>query len=91
MAIDKLKIAEYLQRQGEWQGSRCKDARNSDNGDVIAAATVMSVLNELQYVAEHKRLSSEDIQVYMDAFMATAKMVSVEGRMGGTHFERIEE
>lgn len=88
MAVDKEKFRKYLQISGAWEGKRCKEARNSDDGDIIAAATTMSVLNYLHHAAQAKVLSHHDIKAFMDSFSATSGMVQVQGPMGETIFQR---
>ncbi len=88
MAIDKIKFAQFLQEQGAWQGDRCKDAINTADGDIIAAAIAGSLLVQLQHAAGAKPLSSKDLQIVIDAFMASSKMEEREDRMGGYQFHR---
>lgn len=88
MKVDKEKLYLYLSEQGRWQAGRCKHARNSDDGDVIAAAITMSTFAHLRHAAAAKLLTAKDIDVMMDAFLAESNMVEVFELMGGSHFER---
>lgn len=87
--VNMVKVNEYLDHESKHQGKRCLDARNSDDGDIIAAAIAGSCLQELLYVARSKVLGPADIQRYLDGFMGGAKMEEREGRMGGWSFFRI--
>lgn len=86
MAIDKVKINESLTYTGSWQGGRCKDIKGEDG--VIAAAICISLLNELKAVARAKPLTTQDLQIVLDALVMGADMVEVQNRPGGNTLER---
>jgi hypothetical protein len=88
--IDLKKFQENLRVQGQIQGNRCEDARNSDNGDLAAAAIAVSCLVYLRGMAEYKVLSAKDVQAFIDGFLDKAGVEEVEDRMGHIRYQRVQ-
>lgn len=72
MAVDKVKLHQFLIDQGRVLGRRCESACNNTQGDIIAAAIAMNCMYYLMHAAEIKLLTSADIEVLMDAFADAA-------------------
>jgi hypothetical protein len=89
--IDLKKFQESLREQGQVQGDRCEDARNSPDGDVAAAAISISCLLNLRNMAEYKVLSAKDVQAFIDGFLDKAGVEEVEDRMGFISYRRKEK
>ncbi len=91
MAVtDKAKFKAYLQDKAASQGKRCGAARNSDNGDIIAAAIAMSTLRHLHHAARAKVLSYHDLDVVLDAFLEGSEMKETFDAMGALIYQRAE-
>lgn len=70
-------------------GRHCAAARNSDNGDTIAAAIALNLLVHLREVARESRLFSADLQLVINAFKDAAAVEEVELPMGNTVYQRV--
>jgi len=92
MSIDKKAYADYIAAQSKWQGGRIKYLRkddNSDTHDIIGAAIVSTILDELRYLASAKPLNQHDIEAYAKGFMESAKMTTEVGPMGQINVVRV--
>jgi hypothetical protein len=88
MAADRQKYDAFMREHVGGQGKRCAKARSNEDGDVVACAIAMTVLNLLHHASETKAVSRHDLKTAMAAFLEAAGMEEYDLPMGGTAFRR---
>lgn len=69
-------------------GRHCAAARNSDNGDTVAAAIALNLLVYLRETARECALTPDDLQSVINTFTCAAAVEEVELPMGNTVYQR---